>query len=258
MKRLSVIAIALTFVTLAAACSSTEETASPRESAGSSTVVAAPSTPQQGQSSVPVSVGAEENVQGQPGECGTLEINGQTGTVGILVGNISCELATTGIRESFAQTVAEGVKSVEYRMPGEGLWNCRILGAAEADTEGYDYYCQSALGDKAITWNTGSTAPPPAPPQTNSAGSPQTCGRTTLQGSSGTVAVVTGDVSCSEAMQGIEGSFAQLNSGPSVLYKINGVAMWLCRIMDAEAESAGYHYRCESPMGDKLITWTDD
>lgn len=73
-------------------------------------------------------------------------------------------------------------------------------------------------------------------------------------GSPGTITVVRGGVSCEDARKVMRESARQIENsgGSSTTYEINGTTHYICGEPEVSVE---YDYKCDSPMGDKLITW---
>ncbi|MCR5977482.1 hypothetical protein GDN83_06970 [Gordonia jinghuaiqii] len=89
-----------------------------------------------------------------PVDCGELALNdsGEKGTIEVRVGEVDCDKAKQVIIDSWKQLVAEGAKGVYYEVNGVTEYACNIAGAAVSDSAGYDYKCDSPMGDKVITW----------------------------------------------------------------------------------------------------------
>ncbi|MCZ4654242.1 hypothetical protein O4157_22865, partial [Gordonia amicalis] len=89
-----------------------------------------------------------------PVDCGEVALGdpGQKGVVEVRAGNVNCDEATQVITDTWKQLVAEGAKGVFFKSNGVTEYACNIAGAAVSDSEGYDYRCDSPIGDKVITW----------------------------------------------------------------------------------------------------------
>lgn len=85
------------------------------------------------------------------GDC-TATLNGKKGAVDVTTGELDCDEASEIITSSFEQTTKEQSKSVTVKKNGVTEWLCGISGAGTSEATGYDYKCDTPMGDIVIVW----------------------------------------------------------------------------------------------------------
>lgn len=185
--------------------------------------------------------------------CTGAVVNGMTGSVTVK-GIYSCANAKVVVNESLTTLAGSGSGDKNGRYTINGInWECGILGAAEAERQGFDYTCSSTSGKPvALQWKrdnaTAATTNPPAQ-QSGRSCSPAV----SLGGLTGVVTITKGSISCGEANLVIISAHRQLGSGGGY-YKGGDQSIWVCRT-SAHTLADIREYRCEDQAKTLDFTW---
>ncbi|MBA4021688.1 MAG: hypothetical protein C0482_04940 [Gordonia sp.] len=79
-------------------------------------------------------------------------LNGKPGEVEVTTGQLDCDEASDIITSSFEQSQKEQSKGVTVEKNGVTEWVCGLSGAGTSEAAGYDYKCDTPMGDIVIVW----------------------------------------------------------------------------------------------------------